>query len=37
MVNTQAFDGVRIRLLINRRAQAKACDKGRSLNLAPRA
>jgi hypothetical protein len=37
MVNTQAFDGRRTRLLIERKAQAKASDKGRSLNLAPRA
>ena len=37
MVNTQAFDAVRSRLLIKEEAQAEACDKGRSLNLAPRA
>ncbi len=35
MVNTQAFDDVRSRLLIEEKAQASACDKGRSLNLAP--
>jgi hypothetical protein len=34
MVNTQELDGMHSSLLINRKTQVTARDKGRSLNLA---
>jgi hypothetical protein len=37
MVNTQELDGMHSSLLINRKTQVTARDKGRSLNLVPRA